>query len=157
MIVAFWFWPGCSGEVSTASDEEAIRTVIRQYEGAVNSADAEGVLALYADNAIWMPDNVPPVVGKTAIRRRVEGAFREITLAKRWHVHEVVVSGDWGFARATGGGTVTEKLSGRQIVESHNELFILHREPAGSWKIARFIYNSDTPPAQPVAAQHDPD
>jgi uncharacterized protein (TIGR02246 family) len=140
------FLVGCGRQAPTNSAEGDVRRVILAYEAAVNSANADAVLALYADDAIWMPENIAPLLGKAAIRLRVDSAFAEIALNKRWHVHEVIVAGAWAIVRATGSGTVTVKASGHEIQESHNELFVLHRDVNREWKIARFIYNSDRPP-----------
>jgi ketosteroid isomerase-like protein len=47
---------------------EAINTLQRQVDAAIIAGDTESYVALIAEDAVLMPPNAPPVIGKDAIR-----------------------------------------------------------------------------------------
>ena len=55
--------------------------------------------------------------------------------------------GDWAFERANYTFRLTPVAGGAAMQENTKNLRILQRQPDGSWKIAREIWNSDNPPA----------
>ena len=61
---------------------------------------------------------------------------------------EVQVSGDLAVARGTYAATVTPKDGGEAISIDGKYMTLLKRQPDGSWKIYRDIYNSNVPPSQ---------
>lgn len=141
---------GCGSNSSSpprdvVADQVAAARVIQSYADAVNSGNAEAFVALFTDDAIWMPANSAPVVGREAIRKRVHDALEELSLDKVFHVEEIVVSGSWAFVRTRAEGTVIFKSSGKKETERDNGFYVLQRQQNGSWKIARYIYNSSIP------------
>jgi ketosteroid isomerase-like protein len=55
------------------------------------------------------------------------------------------VAGDWAYDRGNYTLTVTPK-PGKPMEESGKYLAVCKRQPDGSWKISRLIYNSNNPP-----------
>lgn len=144
-----------------AADRAAVEQVILSYERGINTGDTALIVALFAADAVWKPNNVPAVEGKDAIRQRYERELARFTLKKTYTIHDLILAGDWAFVRTTSAGTVGLKETGQTALESHEDVFFLNRQQDGSWKIARYIYNSNIPheptgrsrairPAQPV-------
>ena len=98
--------------------------------------------------AVWLPKptlNSPALTGKEAIRRRIQANVGQTAYDLTFAVVEVVVAGDWAFARTTVSGTTTLITGGEPNQVSSKTIFILQRQDDGSWNIGRYIFNSDNP------------
>jgi uncharacterized protein (TIGR02246 family) len=144
LVVAF---AGCApaSEDTTEADVEAINQVVRDYARALNAEDTDGVVAVFADAAVHMPANSPALAGKEAIRSQFQAVFEQTAYDLTFAVVEVVVAGDWAFARTTVSGATTLITGGEPNQISSKTIFILQRQNDGSWKIGRYIFNSDNP------------
>ncbi len=128
-----------------AADTTAINALPEQYTAAVNSSDAAAVAATYADDAIEMPPYLAATEGKQAIQARYEAIFKEYALKFASTLLETQVAGDWAYARGNYTSTATPK-SGKPLEDSGKYLLIAKRQPDGSWKVYRVIWNSNNPP-----------
>ena len=68
------------------------------------------------------------------------------------YTHELTVSQDesqaadgWAFGQGTYQLKLTPKGRGKEIEDAGKWLNLIQRQPDGSWKIARHIWNSDKP------------
>ena len=52
----------------SSSDAGAIAKQLQRYELTLNAADIDGIMELYAENAVFMPQHSLPVVGRDAFR-----------------------------------------------------------------------------------------
>ena len=94
-----------------------------------------------------MPQHSLPQVGRNSIRAAYEGVFTAITLDIEFEVDEIaLLSKDWAFARTRSEGTVRINATGDTGPEAKQELFLLQRNGAGHWKIARYIFSTTNPP-----------
>lgn len=131
--------------------EAAIHQQLRRYEQALNSSDVDRVMTLYADDAVFMPQHSLPAVGRDAVRAAYRHVFDTIKLDIRFAIDEVrLLSRDWAFARTRSNGAVNALGSDQPAgSEANQELFLLHREADGQWRIARYIFSTSNPPKQP--------
>lgn len=60
--------------------------------------------------------------------------------------------GDWGFDRGTYHHTMTPKAGGAPISGNGKYLWLYQRQPDGSWKLSRVIWNSSDPPPPAVSS-----
>ena len=131
---------------TTEADVEAINQVREQEVAAINAADVEGDLAIRTDDAVHMPPNEPPVMGKEAIRSWMQAFLDQFTIQNfTASSQEIVVAGDWAFEHYSFNETLVPKAGGESIEDSGQCIHIYQRQPDGSWKIARDIWNSDNP------------
>ena len=129
------------------TDTSAIQDVLSTYETALNSQDTDTIVSLYADDGVFMPQHSLPQVGRNSIRAAYEGVFTAITLDIEFEVDEIaLLSKDWAFARTRSEGTVRINATGDTGPEAKQELFLLQRNGAGHWKIARYIFSTTNPP-----------
>jgi len=128
-----------------AADTAAINALDDQYAAALNSSDAAAVAATYADDAIEMPPNLAAREGKQAIQAAYEAMFKENGIKFTITTLETQVLGDWGYDRGSYTSTATPK-SGKPMEDSGKYLGIAKRQPDGSWKVYRVIWNSNNPP-----------
>ena len=129
-----------------AADRAALEAIAKEYEAAFSAGDVEALVALHADDAIRMPPNAPPVVGKEAIQAAYQTTFDEFAAKITLSLEEVEVAGDWAFVRGTSPVTVTPKAGGEPLEDEGKYLSIRKRQPDGSWKIFRTIWSSNNPP-----------
>jgi uncharacterized protein (TIGR02246 family) len=136
---------------ASSDAEAAIHQQLNRYEQALNSADIDRVMTLYADDAVFMPQHSLPAVGRDAVHTAYRHVFDTIKLDIRFAVDEVrPLSRDWAFARTRSNGTVKVLGSDQPAsAEANQELFLLHRETDGQWRIARYIFSTTNPPKQP--------
>lgn len=132
----------------TAGDAEAIDRVREAVVTAENSGDLDGLVALHTDDAIRMPPNEPAVIGKEAIRTRWQAFFdRYTTNNVTVSSEEIIVAGDWAFDRGTYTIALPAVEGSKTIEESGKYLGIASRQPDGSWRWSRLIWNSNSRPA----------
>ena len=127
-----------------AEEEDAVRALITKYFQVLNASDVDGVLALYDEGGIFMPQHSPPQVGKATVRKSYVKVFETIDLQVSPQVLEAKVLGDWAFVITTSSGTLTIKATGQQASEKNQELFLLHKT-GGVWKIARYMFTTTSP------------
>ena len=130
-----------------ANETVAITELLRTYEQVLNASDVAGVMRLYAADGVFMPQHSPSQIGADAVRTTYENVFAAIDLNVSFDIVEVVqIAPDWAFARTNSAGTVTVLANGMQLPEANQELFVLRKQPKGSWKIARYAFSTTNPP-----------
>ena len=135
-----------SGSAASAGDADAIRTLLKGYETALNASDTDGVMKLYADDGVFMAQHNDSAVGRVQVEAAYDAVFEAIDLNVVFDVAEIeVIASDWAFARSNSSGTITLNATGDEIAESNQELFLLRRVD-GDWKIARYAFSTTNPP-----------
>lgn len=137
----------CTKKVDIEADIEAIKNLTEEYDAAINSGDLDSWMSLYADDAVRMQPNVPALFGKDSIRSVMQSFFENYTIDLKETNEEVIVAGDWAFARGTYNYTITPKVGGEPSRDSGKWVAFHKRQPDGFWKIYRNIFNSDLPPS----------
>jgi uncharacterized protein (TIGR02246 family) len=132
-------------------DRMAITHQLGRYEQALNRADIDTIMALYAKDAVFMPQHGQPAVGRDAVLAAYRHVFEAIRLDIAFSIDEIVVlSPDWAYARTRSNGTVKVLAAGQPPApEANQELFLLHREKDGQWRFARYIFSTTNPPRKP--------
>lgn len=139
-------------------DMEAVKADITQinenWAAAINANDLEGQLAIFADDAQIMPPNSPAVVGKDAIKARIEARIAKdtsdanTTLAfattDLWAVGDMVAeTGTWTFAGEDG------------AMLNKGKYIVLFEKRDGKYVCIRDIWNSDMPKKEAPIAEAD--
>ncbi|WP_104666558.1 YybH family protein [Ensifer adhaerens] len=132
------------------TEAPAIERQLREYQAALNASDVDAIMNLYAADAVFMPQNSPPAVGRDAIKGAYQRVFAMIDLDVRFEVDEIrALSRDWVYARTRSNGTVKVlSTGGAAMPEANQELFLFHREKDGIWRFARYIFATTNPPPQ---------
>jgi uncharacterized protein (TIGR02246 family) len=126
--------------MSTSPDQAAIEKVLYAYGDSLNAGDASAAIALYAADGVVMPTNGPTSTGPTELRAAYEHFFQLMKFDVKFHIEEVVVSGDYAFARTHSAGTTVARATGQTSAEENRELYVLQKI-GGEWKIARYMFN----------------
>jgi len=131
-----------------AADASALRAALDAYLDAANSGDAARWAALYTPDAVMMPPNSPAVEGRVAIESWLAMLPVKITDAAGT-VLEVDGTGDVAYVRGTYSMNLDIPGLPESVPQEGKLLQIYARQPAGSWLLARDIWNSNTAPAGP--------
>jgi ketosteroid isomerase-like protein len=141
---------GCDQRVPTQARHEAdlvaINALQRQADDAVKSGNPEGYLALVTDDAVLMPPDHRALVGKAAIGPWAQRFAQEFTMESYTPTdQEIVVTNGWAFRRSSMTWVLRPKRGGEAVTQTGKFIILYRREPDGSWRIARDIFNLDTP------------
>jgi len=136
------------GEVSSRGGSDAeVEAIHRTREAlfrAFNATDLDGFMAPLADDVVLMGHGGPPaLVGKEAVRSNYKEFFERGAFIPYLTVSsdEVVVSGDWAFDRGIWVVIRTYKRGVRRERLKSCYVMIWRRQPEGTWKLAREIWN----------------
>lgn len=125
---------------------KAIEATLKSYEIALNDSNTDAVVALYAQDGVFMPSEAPSAQGAEQVRAAYNHVFSNIKLDIAFSIDEIVPQGDFAFARTLSKGNVTVLAQGVTLPEENRELFVL-KKTDGDWKIARYMFNKMSPPA----------
>lgn len=145
-----------AGEGTLAEeDRQAIAQLPIMYVELALAEDWDGVANLYHEDAIQMPPDQAPVVGRDNIRQflaQLLGSEGGVTLESfSVDVVELEGAGDLAYARATYQFEISTTVDGEELTVQQQGPYmnILRRDEAGDWRIYRQIINRDHPPVHP--------
>lgn len=122
------------------TEKTAIEKLLFSYRDALNASDVNKVLTLYTSDGIFMPSNAPSAIGQEQVKAAYEFVFSQIQLTIEFYIDEIVVNGDYAFARTASKGTTLIHANNQTVAEENRELFVLQKRN-GQWKIARYMFN----------------
>ena len=138
--------PADSARGQSADATAGIIETLKSYEAALNASDTNAVMALYAEDGVFMPRHFASAVGAEKVRAAYDDIFATIRLDVAFDIVEVVpVADDWAFARTNSAGTVKVLATGGGGPEANQELFVMQRV-SGAWRIARYAFSTTNPP-----------
>ena len=122
------------------TEKTAIEKLLFSYRDALNTSDVNKVLPLYTNDGVFMPSNAPSAIGQEQVKAAYEFVFSQIQLNIEFYIDEIVVNGDYAFARTTSKGTTLIHANKQTVAEENREIFVLQKTN-GQWKIARYMFN----------------
>lgn len=137
--------PDSEDSAAYKADVQAVLDLEQRVFDAQIAGDLEAWLSSFAEDAIVMVPNLPALTTKLAIRQWNEPIFEQFDLHEESDFREVEVAGDWGYIRAHWIWTQTPKSGGSSVKYTGHSIWIVRRQPNGSWKITRGIFNYDNP------------
>jgi len=123
-----------------ATEKSAIEKTLLSYRDALNASDVSKVLNLYTKDGVFMPSNALSAIGLEQLKGSYEFVFKAIQLHIEFFIDEIVVNGDYAFARTTSRGTTLIHATGQTVPEENRELFVLQKVE-GQWEISRYMFN----------------
>ena len=127
-------------KMEQTTEKTAIEKLLFSYRDALNLSDVNKVLPLYTADGVFMPSNAPSAIGQEQVKASYEFVFKTIQLKIEFFIDEIVINGDYAFARTTSKGTTLIHTNGQIVPEENRELFVLQKIN-GQWKISRYMFN----------------
>ncbi len=138
--------PAPQETTTIGADVDAVNALLEQAVKAFNAGDVDAFMDCFADDAVWMLPNQPAITGKEAARTWYQDVFERTAFDVTPYTDDLMVAGEWAYARRTYKGEVVRRATGEHISRGSKRISILHRQTNGTWKIAHDIWNSDNPP-----------
>lgn len=134
-----------------AADESGrIRAGTASWMQSFNSGNAGAVAALYADEGVLMPPNMPLARGVVAIKesvaKEIAGAKKNGITLSQGALDEINVAGDMAWHS---GSYLVKDKAGKQV--DAGKFLEVWEKKNGKWRIVRDIWNSDAAPAASAA------
>jgi len=126
------------------SAKAAIQALNKEWERNFENHDPAGLVALFTEDCVRMPQADPASVGRPALEAAYRQNFAEVWEAQgkvRLNAAEIIVSGEYAFAR--GADTLIQNQDGRPVEETGKWLFVYRRQPDGTWKFHWITFNSN--------------
>ena len=121
-------------DVTTTSDERAIRALVETWMNATNAGDLATVLDLMTDDVLFLVSGQEPF-GKEEFRARSQ-SLTGVELDGRAEVREIEVHGDWAWIRNHIDVTMGP-AGGEHQRRSGYTLTILKKGDDGRWRLFR--------------------
>ena len=102
--------------------------------------------AVYTDDAILLPPNTAEVRGRDAIQKFLQG-FPKMTVFKE-RVEEISGDANLAYPQGTYETSFVPKGAKTPVNEKGKVLGVWRKQPDGSWRVTRVIWNSDLPPGK---------
>ncbi|HUF08740.1 MAG TPA: nuclear transport factor 2 family protein [Rhodothermales bacterium] len=122
-------------EKFTEQDAAAIRSITDVHLQAVREHDPEAFLATCTDDIVFLPPDHAAVEGRRACRDYLEGFPTPSTFAAKFD--DIEGGNDLAFSR----GRATAEFD--DGTTTFRWLAIFRKQPDGSWKMVRDIWNTD--------------
>jgi ketosteroid isomerase-like protein len=139
-----------AGGANCATDEALVRELNElgaRLDRAMVDGDFEGVLSFYADDAVLMPNGEATLVGRAAIRTRMEAnraagiEFESFT----GRVEEAWECGGLVYARATYALAASAPGVERPVADKGKSFSVWRRSTDGRLSVVLDIWNTDVP------------
>ena len=117
-----------------------IEKLIFEYRDALNASDANKVVALYTSDGVLLPNAAPTAVGTEQVKATYQYVFDTFKFNLDFTISEIVVNGNYAFARSTSKGSFIIKSNGQTVPDENRELFVFEKVK-GNWKIVSYMYN----------------
>jgi uncharacterized protein (TIGR02246 family) len=114
-------------------DEQAIRQLLDAWWEATRSDDVDAVLALMADDVVFLTPGQEPF-GKKGFEESARG--RTVKVDGTSEIQELEVAGDWAWIRTHIDVTMTPP-DGQPVRRSGSTLTILRKQDGGRWVLSR--------------------
>lgn len=145
-LVAAGCAPGAATTDLSEMDRAAIRALDERFRTVVLARDWVGLEALYKSDAMLLPPNADAVRGAQAIAKRFASTGLEI---KEFTTRSEHIAGHSGRATNRGTYTLVFAVVGNPtpVRDPGKYVWVLERQPDGSWRITIDIWNSNAPAA----------
>jgi ketosteroid isomerase-like protein len=130
--------------VDLEAEAAGLMQLSREWSEIAGSGDIEATLAYWAEDAILMVPDLPPLRGKAAIREYVEAGADIPGFSVRWEPLEahVAPSGDMAYLIERNQFTMFDS-TGALVTQSNKGFTVWTRQPDGSWKNVVDMWNAD--------------
>lgn len=133
-------------------DRDAIEELHQDDITASLALDVEKLASLWDDEVVALPPNSRPIVGKQANRAWLEKSAAALKgtdiLGYEEHWDEVRVIGDFAYEYGTIESRMRPSSSTKpadEVAQTFNVMRVLKKQPEGTWKIYRTIWNDQAP------------
>ncbi len=125
----------------TDADVTAIKKHSAAWVKAAQAGDWNTMVAVYAEDALYLPEQAPMLQGRAAIRGDFDSSpkMTDLTVVQL----EIDGRGDLAFARGTFSFTMAPEAGARPVTVTGKYIEIWKKQADGQWRIVRDIWNTN--------------
>ena len=123
-------------------DIALFKNILDEYAAVVNAEDFSRLASFWTDDIIAMPPNEPMLDGREALRRWHQNLADQFIVKSSYTPDEIEIFGDWAYVQISAMGTLIPKAGGEPLEKRFTEFTLFKREPDGSWKLHRGMWNT---------------
>jgi ketosteroid isomerase-like protein len=131
---------GAKEEGFTRADQEAIRKNAADLSAAFNQKQVDRIVALYADNSVFMPPNAPLLRGRDPLKSFYSSLIENGATDLQLEPDEV--SGHGPIAYESGTYTLSHANGASR---DRGKYLLVLRNMGGTWRTEKTIWSSDLP------------
>ncbi len=135
IAVAFMIVSCDQQKIDTRAEGEKIMQLSREWSQVASTGDVDKTVSYWADDAVVMSSQQPPLKGKKTIRQMVEESYKIPGFRISWQPQSVEVSksGDLGYLIEDSQVSFTDS-TGKVITQKNKGVSIWRKQADGSWK-----------------------
>lgn len=126
--------------------EGMVADMLATIDASVRQGDIAKSLEYVADDIVHLPPGGPALVGKHALSRWQKDFYGTFSVDMAHNPDETHDCGELVVHRGTVTGTMTHKETRESSPLNNKYLFVFRKEPDGSLKLWRAMFNSNVPP-----------
>jgi len=126
-----------------SADREAVRQLVAEFDRCAREKDLEGFLSYSLDDVVALGPGEAAVVGKAAVRAWYQNFYAAFDIAMVHRPVETDSFGDLVITRGDATGTIRPVAGGEALQVDNKYLFALKRQPNGSLKVWRAMFNAN--------------
>jgi len=119
------------------ADEQAIRDVVSRWQSATAAGDIAAVLALMAEDVVFLVAGQAPMKGRSAFERGLRGLLASYRLTSSSNIQEIEVSGNLAYCWNVLHVEITPLAGGDKVVRAGSALSIFRKQDDGAWVVWR--------------------
>ncbi len=133
-----------ASSTSRGSSEASLMQTSRNWAKAAASGNADSTLYYWSDDALVLAPDQPALVGKSAIRKMVEGSMKDPNFAITWEPERAMISdgGDIGYMIEHNRVTFTDS-TGKVRTVFGKAVTIWKKDASGNWKCVVDTWNGN--------------
>jgi ketosteroid isomerase-like protein len=133
----------------TNKEAALLKQLDREFDKATAERGVDGWVAYFAPNGSMLADTSSPTTGPTAIRKEMEGVFKDTTFTLRWHPTkaEIMIPGVIGYTVGRW-ERIRMNKEGKWMKSTGTYSTTWKKQPDGTWKIVLDSGVSDGPPVE---------
>jgi ketosteroid isomerase-like protein len=131
---------------NTEADVAVLKSWIDRYCAIVNAGDFDAYRTLWTEDVVYLPPNGPACQGIEDCVDVNRFYFEQYTSVEKHYVEEIEVAGTFAYVRVRYTYHGVPKGEGEPRVEDGKAIFMLKRQPDGSWLATHLMWNSNIPP-----------
>jgi len=133
-------------ESGADAERQQVFAITEAEVDAIESGDAAKYFSLLSDDAVFLPQNAFAKSGDELRQWLREFLERTSIRYDRFAHGETVIRDDLACHFYTCGWTAVARSGGQPASKSFKGMHVLRRQPDGSWRISRSIWNTDPAP-----------
>ena len=130
---------------TSAADKAALMAWTESYCAAVNACDFDAYRALWIDDVVYLPPNLPTREGIEDCVDVNRFYFEQYESTEKFSVQEIEVSNRFAFIRTNYTYDGSPKGEGEPLHEDGKAIFIMKRDANGDWLATHLMWNSNLP------------